>query len=32
VVGTFDPREGTTRDSHGIIVAHGDILATLLTP
>lgn len=30
VVGTFDPREGTTRDSRGVIVARGNILAALL--
>lgn len=30
VVGTFDSREGTTRDSRGRIVARGDILVALL--
>ncbi|WP_244625627.1 hypothetical protein [Methylobacterium mesophilicum] len=30
LVGTFDPREHMTRDSRGLIVARGDILAALL--
>jgi len=29
-VGTYDPREGTTRDARGLVVARGDILPALL--
>ena len=30
LVGTYDPREGTTRDARGLVVARGDTLAALL--
>lgn len=30
LVGTYDPREGTTRDARGLVVARGDVLAALL--
>lgn len=30
IVGTYDPREGTTRDARGLVVARGDVLAALL--
>ncbi|KOX59179.1 hypothetical protein ADL19_05575 [Streptomyces purpurogeneiscleroticus] len=30
IVGTYDLREGTTRDAHGLVVAQGDVLAALL--
>lgn len=29
-VGTYDPREGTTRDARGLVVGRGDLLAALL--
>lgn len=29
-VGTCDPREGTTRDARGLVVARGNVLAALL--
>ena len=29
-VGTFDPREGTTRDARGLVVARGNVLAAFL--
>lgn len=30
LVGTYDPRESTTRDAGGLVVARGDVLAALL--
>ena len=30
LVGTYDPREGTTRDVRGLVVAHGDVPEALL--
>jgi hypothetical protein len=30
LVGTYDPREGTTRDVRGLVVARGDVLAAIL--
>lgn len=30
LVGTYDPREGTTRNARGLVVARGDVLAALL--
>lgn len=30
VVGSYDRREGTTRDNRGVVVAHGDVLAALV--
>ena len=29
-VGTYDPREGTTRDARGLVVARGNVLPALL--
>lgn len=30
LVGAYDPREGTTRNARGLVVARGDVLAALL--
>ena len=30
ILGTYDLREGTTRDARGLVAAHGDALAALL--
>lgn len=30
LVGTYDPREGTTRVVRGLVVAHGDVPAAVL--
>jgi hypothetical protein len=30
IVGTFDPREDTTRDARGLVVTRGNVLAAFL--
>jgi hypothetical protein len=30
LVGIYDPREGTTRDTRGLVIARGDVLAAIL--